>query len=170
MFRAYIRRQFSIIITLWHPFFFTAEEANRTYGIELFEAKKFTNLETFSPSYSRQNPHHSNVHHYLRQIMIAKNQFEQIIELFRQSIAIEIKHLKSWSDFGMANFKQAENMATFSVSSSMKNGCKCFDKFLGLSPDNLTAFFYLANDYALEPSLLCSDTKMFENSCSINQS
>lgn len=123
-------------------------------GIQLFEAKQYTEAKKFFESYTKVNQNDPAGAYYLGRIFLREGNYDKAIDWLEK--AVDLNETKSdyhlW--LGRAYGIKAQRAGLLKKASAARNVKKSFERAVELNPDNLDARMGLVQFYQMAPGIM----------------
>lgn len=144
-----------LIIWLLTPLTIESQTNNDiTTGIQLFEAKKFSESKKFFESYTKNNQKNPVAAYYLGRIFHREGNYEKAIPWFERAVKLDEKNSDYHLWLGRAYGIKAQRAGLLKKVSAAKNVKKEFERAVELNPENIDARFGLLQFYQMAPGIM----------------
>lgn len=123
-------------------------------GIQLFDAKKFSEAKQFFASYAKNNAKDPVAAYYQGRLFLREGNYDQAIDWLEQAIKLDETNSDYHFWLGRAYVVKAQRAGMLKKASAAKNIKKSFERAVELNPANLDARMGLVQFYAFAPGIM----------------
>jgi len=123
-------------------------------GIQLFEARKFSEAKEIFRSLAEENPENATVAFYLGRIFLIEGDHNESINWFKKAVELDKNNSEFHLWLGRAYGQKAQTASVFKKPFLAKKVKKEFEKSVELDPNNIDARFELMLYYLMAPGLM----------------
>ncbi|MCU0645559.1 MAG: tetratricopeptide repeat protein, partial [bacterium] len=123
-------------------------------GIQLFEAKKFSEAKQFFASYAKNNSKDPVAAYYQGRLFLRDGNYDQAIDWLEQATKLDETNSDYHFWLGRAYGVKAQRAGMLKKASAAKNIKKSFERAVELNPANLDARMGLLQFYVFAPGIM----------------